>query len=57
MMGTKTSDKHKWTSLDGTKIETPSIFQPFKGIILEEENKQAKVVIFVLKDEYVMDML
>jgi len=56
-MGTKTSDKHKWTSLDGTKIETPSIFQPFKGIILEEENKQAKVVIFLYSKMNIMDML
>jgi hypothetical protein len=34
MESDSSSVRHKWKGLDGKKLESPSIFPPFKGIIL-----------------------
>lgn len=44
-------NKHAWTALDGTRIETPSTFPPYIGIIIGENQNVAKVIPFVQKDD------
>ena len=45
------SPKHKWKSIDGKQLESNSTFPLFKSILLEEEEKQSKVVPLVLAKE------
>jgi hypothetical protein len=49
--GSKTPPKHKWKSLEGQTIESNLSFPPFKGIVLEDNNKQVKAVPLLLSDE------
>ncbi|MCQ5273484.1 hypothetical protein NE578_10685, partial [Schaalia odontolytica] len=44
MEGGETSPRHKWKSLEGKTIESTSTFPPFKGIVLEDNNRQVRVV-------------
>lgn len=44
-------DKHGWTALDGSKLETPTTFPPYKGIISGENLNAAKAIPLVQKDD------
>jgi hypothetical protein len=43
--------KHKWKSKEGQTVESNSTFPPFKGIILEDNNRQVKAVPLLLSEE------
>ena len=43
--------KHKWKSIEGHTVESNSTFPPFKGIVLEDNNKQVKAVPLLLSEE------
>lgn len=45
------SDKHGWIALDGSKVETPTTFPPYEGIILGENANAAKAIPLVQKDD------
>jgi len=49
--GAKTSPRHKWKSLEEQTVESTSNFPPFKGIVLEDNNRQVRVVPLMLADE------
>jgi hypothetical protein len=53
MMGetSEISPKHKWKSIEGHTVESNSTFPPFKGIVLEDNNKQVKAVPLLLSEE------
>jgi hypothetical protein len=51
MEGGETSPRHKWKSLEGQTVESTSTFPPFKGIVLEDNNRQVRVVPLVLAEE------
>lgn len=52
MTGTSSSStKHAWTALDGSKVETPSTFPPYKGIIIRESQNTGKTIPLVQKDD------
>jgi len=53
MMGEsfENSPKHKWKSIEGQTVESNSTFPPFKGIVLEDNNRQVKVVPLLLSEE------
>jgi len=44
-------NKNAWTTLDGSRIETPSTFPPYKGIIIQENQNAAKAIPLVQKDD------
>ena len=44
------STKHSWTTIDGSKIETPTTFPPYKGIVLGEAQNSAKAIPLAIKD-------
>lgn len=44
-------NKHAWTALDGSQVETPSTFPPFKGIVIGENHNAAKGIPLVQKDD------
>ena len=43
--------KHKWKSIEGQTVESNSTFPPFKGIVLEDNNRQVKAVPLLLSEE------
>ena len=43
--------RHEWKNLEGKPVESTSNFSSFKGIILEDGNKQSIVVPLMLEDE------
>lgn len=45
------TSKHAWTALDGSKVETPTTFPPYKGIVIEENQNVAKAIPLVQKDD------
>lgn len=45
------SVKHAWTALGGSRIEIPSTFPPYKGIIIGENQNAAKAIPLVQKDD------
>lgn len=45
------STKHAWTTLDGSRIETPSTFPPYRGIIIGENKNATKEIPLIRKDE------
>ena len=49
--GSETPPKHKWKSLEGQTVESNLTFPPFKGIVLEDNNRQVKVVSLLLSNE------
>jgi hypothetical protein len=49
--GSETPPKHKWKSLEGQTVESSSTFPPFKGIVLEDNNRQVRAVPLLLSDE------
>lgn len=48
---TTSVNKHAWTALDGNKVETPSTFPPFKGIVIGGNKNVAKSTPMVQKDD------
>jgi hypothetical protein len=53
MMGESSENppKHKWKSIEGQTVESNSTFPPFKGIVLEDNNRQVKAVPLLLSEE------
>ena len=45
------TDKHGWTAIDGSTVETPTTFPPYKGIILGEKTNAAKAIPLIQKDD------
>jgi hypothetical protein len=43
--------KHKWKIIEGQTVESNSTFPPFKGIVLEDNNRQVKTVPLLLSEE------
>lgn len=43
------ANKHAWIALDGAKVETPSTFPLFKGIVIRENQNAAKAIPLVQK--------
>jgi len=46
------ASKHAWTALDGSKVETPTTFPPYKRIVIGENQNAAKAIPLVQKDEF-----
>ena len=44
-------NKHAWTALDRSRVETPSTFPPYRGIIIVENHNAAKAIPLVQKDD------
>lgn len=38
------ASKHAWTALDGSKVETPTTFPPYRGIVIGENQNAAKAI-------------
>ena len=53
MMGesSENTPKHKWKSIECQTVESNSTFPPFKGIVLEDNNRQVKAVPLLLSEE------
>ena len=51
MLEAGSPSRHEWKNLEGKPVESTSTFPPFKGIILEDGSKQARVVPLMLADE------
>jgi hypothetical protein len=49
--GKEISARHEWKNLEGKTVESTSTFPPFKGIILEDSNRQVKAIPIMLVDE------
>jgi hypothetical protein len=49
--GKEISARHEWKSLEGKTVESTSTFPPFKGIILEDNNRQVKAIPLMLAEE------
>jgi len=49
--GKEGSTRHEWKNLEGKIVESTSTFLSFKGIILEDSNRQAKAITLMLADE------
>jgi hypothetical protein len=49
--GAETSPRHKWKSLEGQTVESTSTFPPFKGIVLEDNNRQVRAVPLMLAEK------
>lgn len=45
------SAKRAWTAIDGSKVENPTTFPPYKGIMLREAQNSAKAIPLVLKND------
>jgi len=43
--------KHKWKGIDGSIIQSNSVFPPFKGIVLEDNSKQVRAIPLLLSEE------
>lgn len=44
---------HSWTKIDGSKLETATIYPPFKGIVLGEGKNSANAYPIVQKENLV----
>jgi len=49
--GKESPSQHEWKSLEGKTVESTSTFPPFKGIVLEDNNRQVKAVPLTLAEE------
>ena len=49
--GKESSSRHEWKNLERKLVESTSTFPPFKGIILEDGNKQVRAVPLMLANE------
>jgi hypothetical protein len=49
--GSETPPRHKWKILEGKTVESNSNFPSFKGIVLEDNNRQVRAVPLLLADD------
>ena len=49
--GKEGSTLHEWKNLEGKTVKSTTTFLPFKGIILEDSNRQVKAIPLMLANE------